>query len=336
MLKLNYVFQFYICIFLRKSLYHYLLNSGMNLRNLDRRKSKIILKPFDIKIKKKTKKSPKIYEYPTENNNSVAEQLQYMNDEDLRKLHILMIFLAAMFSTHNKTQTIDILNGYRDRNILIPSTTTDEQIKSFYDEFNVVSPKIKREIMNYDIGEELVCQDGGFYFKRLEEKGDKPITGNDLARLLDEIQGITGNLRYTPEGRHLTTFDVMLGLFRGNEESITSYVKFFVAPRFYEVFPPKLKYIFSRPAPGSPDYDQFDKFAGAPLWDRYEDMADYLLAYQAHQRAKNQYYVDQGLMSPDVLEPGFMEKMTGELDKVATKYSMMKTKMSGKTYVLGM
>lgn len=309
----------------------------INLARLNKGKSKVIKTPFNINIKKRTKKLPCQYnQYPDNNNNAIMEQLQYMDEEDIKKLQVLMIFLSAMFSTHNKKRTIEILNNYRDRNVLIPNRTTDEQIIEFYNDFKGVAPKVKREILNYDVSQDITIQTGGYYFKRLEEKGDKPITGNDVARLLDEIQGITGNLRYTPEGRHLTTFDVMLGLFRGNEESITSYVKFFVAPRFYQVFPPKLKYIFSRPAPGSPDYAQFDKFAGAPLWDRYEDMADYLLAYQAHQRAKNQYYVDQGLVSPDVLEPGFMEKLTGELDKVATKYSMMKTKMSGKTYVLGM
>ena len=308
----------------------------MNIRDLDIRKSKVTIKPFNMNIKRKTKKLSINDIYPNEKNNKLVEQLQYLDEKDLKKVHMLMIFFTAMFSTHNKNRTIEILNGYRNRNILIPNTTSDEQIVDFYKEFNNIAPKIKREIISYNTMDNISIQTGGFYFKRLEEKGDKPITGNDLARLLDEIQGITGNLRYTPEGRNLTTFDVMLGLFRGNEESIKSYVKFFVAPRFYETFPPKLKYIFSKPAPGSPDYDQFDKFAGAPLWDRYEDMADYLLAYQSHQRAKNQYYVDQGLMSPDVLKPGFMEKMTGELDQVATKYGMLKSKMSGKNYVLGM
>lgn len=309
--------------------------NSINLGKLNKRKTKILLKPFDIKIKKKTKKTSLLDRFPDENNNLIMEQLQYMNDEDIRKLQILMIFFAAMFSTHTKAQTISILNGYRDRNILIPHTVPDDKIINFYDEFCQVAPKIKREILYYDGINDVTPQTGGYYFKRLEEKGNEPITGNDISRLLDEIQGITGNLRYTPEGRNLTTFDVMLGLFRGNEESITSYVKFFVAPRFYEVFPPRLKYIFSRPKPGSPDYDQFNKFAGAPLWDRYEDMADYLLAYQAHQKAKNQYYVDKGLMSPDVLEPGFMEKMTDELDKSLTNYSMLKTKLSG-NYILGL
>ena len=37
-------------------------------------------------------------------------------------------------------------------------------------------------------------QTGGFYFTTLEDKGDKPITGNDITKLLDEIQKFFGRL----------------------------------------------------------------------------------------------------------------------------------------------
>ena len=38
-------------------------------------------------------------------------------------------------------------------------------------------------------------------------------------------------------------------------------------------------------------------------------------------KAKNQYYVDQGMIPLSVLKPGFMEKLTEKIDQVATKFN---------------
>ena len=267
-------------------------------------------------------------------------QFKLLGKNEIHKLYILVIFLTSLMSITSKNKCIVILKKYRDRDVIIPNYMNDSEIEDFYNKFIIFVPGIRESIVNYHPSSENMVmssyiQKGGYYFKRLEEKGDEPITGTDITRLLDEIQGITGSIRYTPEGRNLTTFDVLLGFFRGNEESLTSYLKFFVAPRFYSVFPPRLKYIFSRPKPGTGDYDQHQKFAGgAPLWERYEDIADYLLAYQSHQRAKKQYYVDQGLLPPDVLDPTFMEKLTNKLDIAATQYSQAKM-VANKQIILG-
>lgn len=297
------------------------------------------------------------------------------NEKEINDFYVLLFFLMSLISITDKKKCIYILQKFRNKDVIIPNYISDSDIDEFYNKFKLYVPVLTKEIINYQPNElELIylqhkknknsnsnfdmnnliygglnnktnesqnklikLQSGGYYFKRLEEKGDEPITGTDIARLLDEIQGITSSLRYTPDGRNLTMFDTLLGFFRGQEESLTSYLKFFVAPRFYTIFPfPMLKNIFSRPKPNTGEEKQLERFAGgAPLWERYEDIADYLLAYQSYDRAKKQYFVDEGLLSPDVLEPTFMEKLTGKLDVVATKYSQAKM-VANKQIILGM
>jgi len=274
---------------------------------------------------------------------------EMLNDKEKRDFYVLLFFLMSLISITDEKKCISILKKYRNKDVVIPNYINDKNLESFYHGFKQYVPQLTRIILDYEPNISDLSnlpesshtyngvQTGGYYFKRLEEKGDEPITGSDISRLLDEIQGITGSLRYTPDGRNLTTFDTMLGFFRGNEESLTSYLKFFVAPRFYTIYPfPMLKNIFVTPKPNSGEEKQLERFAGgAPLWERYEDIADYLLAYQSYDRAKKQYFVDEGLLSPDVLDPTFMEKLTNKLDIAATKYSQAKM-LANKQVILGM
>jgi hypothetical protein len=263
--------------------------------------------------------------------------LEYMDNNELQKFHFLVMFLGRLFASREKKDVINCLKGYRNRDVLIPYYVSDKTLNDFYNKFKIIELEMRDKILDsrFNNSDNLYTQEGGYYFKRLEEKGDQPITGEDISRLLDEIQGITGNLRYVPEGRDLTMFDVLLSFFRGDEESLKTYAKFFIAPRFYQVFPPKIKYIFSAPKPGTADYDQHKRFAGgSPLIDRYEDLGDYMLAYQSFKNAKNQYYVDQGLVSPDVLEPTFFDRLTQQVDRVATKYSMAKMQLNPRRMII--
>ena len=105
----------------------------------------------------------------------------------------------------------------------------------------------------------------------------------------------------------------------------------FIAPNFYKLFPiPHLINIFGADKTKPPN----DYIGKTPLWERYEDIGDYLLAYQAYNKAKNQYYVDKGMMPPSVLKPGFMEKLTEKIDMVATRYSMLKMRVNPKRMII--
>jgi len=239
---------------------------------------------------------------------------------EFTKYMILMCFICFNYP---KIQSIQILKKLRNFNVIIPEDFTDHKVSQIYTLIKKQKPFITNVLLS--------SQQGGYYLKRLEEKSDQPITGADISRLLDEIQGLTGNLRYVPEGRFLTNADVMISLMRGDEESFKAYFKFFIAPNFYKLFPfPRLINIFGNNKAKPPN----DYVGKTPLWERYEDIGDYLLAYQAYNRAKNQYYVDQGLKPPSVLEPGFMEKLTEKIDMVATRYSMAKMQLNPKRMII--
>ena len=239
---------------------------------------------------------------------------------EFTKYMVLIVFVCFNYP---KKKSINILKKFRNLNEIIPDNYSDKKLNEVYN-FVINQRKIiKQEIKK--------VKNGGYYLKRLEEKENQPITGSDLTRLLDELQGITSNFRYAPEGKFLGKADIMINLMRGDEESLKSYFKFFILPNFYKLFPiPHLINIFGVDKTKPPN----DYVGKTPLWERYEDIGDYLLTYQAYQRAKNQYYVDKGMVSPDVLKPGFMEKLTEDIDKVASSYSMAKMKLDPKKMII--
>lgn len=245
-----------------------------------------------------------------------------------QKFNNYAVLILGIIVSKPKGDAVKTLCRFRNKNIIIPHNISDNKLSNLTKNIH----KFKKFIIEHLKKQ----QSGGYYFKRLEEKGEEPITGSDITRLLDEIQGITANLRYVPEGRKLGMTDTLINLFRGDEESVKSYLKFFILPKFYGLWPlPHLKHIFVAPKPGTGEYDQFKEFAGgSPLYDRYEDIGDYLLAYNAHKRAKNQYLVDQGLAHPSVLEESFMEKLTQQIDQVATRYSMLKMQLNPKRRII--
>jgi hypothetical protein len=239
------------------------------------------------------------------------------NNPEFTKYMVLIVFTCFNYP---KKKSITILKKFRNLGEIIPENYSDRKLNEIYNFIIKQRQNIKQEIKK--------VKNGGYYLKRLEEKEDKPITGSDLTRLLDELQGITGNFRYAPEGKFLGKADIMINLMRGDEESLKSYIKFFILPNFYKIFPiPHLINIFGVDKNNPPN----DYVGKTPLWERYEDIGDYLLTYQAYQKARNQYYVDKGMAPPDVLEPGFMEKLTEDIDKIATKYSRTKSTLTNPT-----
>jgi hypothetical protein len=141
----------------------------------------------------------------------------------------------------------------------------------------------KKNISNIITEVKIKNQDGGFYFKSLESKGDKPITGTDITNLLDEIQGFIYNAKYTEEGRFLTETDVLLSLFRGDTDTFKFHLNYYILPKYYQIFPPFLKW---------------DAIKKAISDKKYEDYPDYLLAYLSYMKLKNAWEVEQGLAAP--------------------------------------
>jgi len=161
--------------------------------------------------------------------------------------------------------------------------------------------------------------EGGFYFKSLEEKGDQPLTGNDLATLLDEIQQFIYNAQYTDEGKFLQDTNAVLSMFRGDLGQFKGLLQYKIFPQYYSIAPPFLKW---------------DNIKKAFNEKKYEDIPDYLLAYQTYLRSRDEYLVAKGLKSPKVLGQGrytgFFDKLANSLDKNITQFQQYRNKLTGR------
>ena len=160
---------------------------------------------------------------------------------------------------------------------------------------------------------------GGFYFKSLEEKGDQPLTGNDLATLLDEMQQFFYNAQYTDEGKFLQDTNALISMFRGDLGQFKGLLQYKIFPQYYQITPPFIKW---------------DNIKKAFEEKKYEDIPDYLLAYQSYLRSRDEYLVAKGLKSPSILGQdrytGFFNNLANSLDKNITQFQQYRNKATGK------
>jgi len=160
---------------------------------------------------------------------------------------------------------------------------------------------------------------GGFYFRNIEDKGDQPVTGNDIKKLLDEMQQFFYNAKYTEEGEFLTKTDTLLSMFRGDVDQFKSYVQWYILPKYYQYTPPFLKW---------------DNIKAAIANRKYEDLPDYLLAYQSYLRSRDEYLVEKGVKSSSVLTnsryKGFYDKISHFMDDNIQKYQKLRNMAQGK------
>ena len=159
--------------------------------------------------------------------------------------------------------------------------------------------------------------EGGFYFKTLEEKGDQPLTGADLTSLLDEMQQFFYNAQYTEEGKFLQDTNAVISMFRGDLGQFKGLLQYRIFPQYYQIRPPFIKW---------------DNIKKAFQEKKYEDLPDYLLAYQSYLRSRDEYLVQKGLKSPSVLGrdryTGFFNNLANSLDKNVTKFQQYRNKIT--------
>lgn len=183
-----------------------------------------------------------------------------------------------------------------------------------------VSHKKKRGTKN------RITHKGGFYFKSLEEKGDKPITGADLTKLLDEMQQFFYNAKYTEEGKFLQDTDTLLSMLRGDINQFKSILQYRIFPQFYSAFPPFIKW--------DAIYTELIEKR------RWEDLPDYLLAYQSYLRSRDEYLVEKGLKPPSVLQKdlytGFYNKMANSINDNMYAFQNARNKFQGRFYPIAL
>jgi hypothetical protein len=309
-------------------------NSNSNskyIKMITKKSSKKSSKKNKVKnSKNKHKKVNKITQIKNKNLDNVLyldlsiKQIEFMLMYSSIINHLLLLIRKKIPSHIIKKTIINLFKDLRNHNNYINKNTTDNQLdiifiklynqsKQIHKKFDVSSNKRNSKNIN-----KTFKGKGGFYFKSLEEKRDQPLTGNDLATLLDEIQQFIYNAQYTEEGQFLQDTNAILSMFRGDIGQFKGLVKWRILPKYISIVPPFLNWKNIK--------DAIDRR-------KYEDIPDYLLAYQSYLRSRDEYLVAKGLKSPKVLGKdryvGFFDKLAHSLDVNIQKFQQYRNMATG-------
>lgn len=269
--------------------------------------------------------------------------------------HILLMINNKTPKTIIKEKIIDLYKKIRHHNKFISKDVSDSKLETFFNLQYKKTKEIKKTIdiyilrnkknnIKYEIPKNISKtkkklkyksrhtsrytskHHGGFYFKSLEEKGDQPLTGTDLATLLDEMQQFFYNAQYTDEGKFLQDTNTVISMLRGDTQQFKGILQYRIFPKYYTIYPPFLNFSAIKK-------DLIDN-------KKWEDIPDYLLAYQSYLRSKDEYLVNKGLKSPDVLNKdlynGFFNKVANSLDQNIQKFQQYRNKSQGKFFPMAL
>lgn len=140
------------------------------------------------------------------------------------------------------------------------------------------------------------------YLARLREKGDKPITGNDLDRAMTEIMTIMKNIQYTSEGQQFSTSNILLDYFNGNEQAMENYIRYQVIPKYVTVFPP---YINIR-----------------GILNKLNEVSFITTVYQQDAEFKKRALIESGVDPATINSPEntYLTKVMGDISRASAKF----------------
>lgn len=263
------------------------------------------------------------------------------------KLEFLLLFtilfnyyvMLVLSNTPNSIRIArlnELITKLRDNNKIISKDTTNTQItniaKQLNDFFNKLVNMIDVNMIDVNTIDKIGVkysrmtrkrhQDGGFYFKSLEEKGQQPITGEDLTKLLDEMQQFFYNAKYTEEGKFLVDTDALISMLRGDVNQFKALLQYRIFPQYYNAMPPFIKWdaIYN---------DVINK-------KKWEDLPDYLLAYQSYLRSRDEYMVEKGLKPPSALQKdlytGFYNNLANSINDNMYTFQQYRNKAQGRLF----
>lgn len=255
--------------------------------------------------------------------------------------YVLLLINNKVPKAQIKEKVVILLKELRNNNKLIKKNIKDNELNIIFNNLykNIIilkkkqkniktcipakskKPKELKELKEQKVSNVFTHKyKGGFYFKNIEDKGDNPVTGSDITKLLDEMQAFFYNAQYTDEGAFVKDSNILISMLRGDTESFKSFVTNSIIPKYYQVYPPFLK------------WDAIKKVFEDK---KYEDLPDYLMAYQTYNRSQDEYLVEKGLKSPSVLNKdlysGFYDKLAKSLDTNITKYQQARKTLQGQT-----
>ncbi len=258
-------------------------------------------------------------------------------------LNYYILLVSYNISKDERKQKLEeLVLQMRNNNKFISRDTSDKQIKNivnyldtfFYQLLLLINQSLEssyhskyhskysklRKHKTYN--DKKQSHKGGFYFKSLEEKGEKPITGADLTKLLDEMQQFFYNAKYTEEGKFLQDTDTLLSMLRGDVNQFKGILQYRIFPQFYNAFPPFIKW-------DAIYHEIIEKR-------RWEDLPDYLLAYQSYLRSRDEYLVEKGLKPPSILQrdlyTGFYNKISNSINDNMYAFQTARNKFQGRFF----
>lgn len=226
--------------------------------------------------------------------------------QNLLLIHSIIIIYRLLENSDNKITIPELIDKLKTKNLL-SKDVNEKEIKKVFKLAKQKLPawkNIKTQFINELIKVLMEDKKGGFYLRSLEGKGDQPITGTDLTKMLDEMQEFFYNAKWTEEGEFLKAPDTLISLLRGDTDTFKYYILQQVLPKYYNIYPPFLNF----------------KAIGKAIENRkYEDYPDYLLAYINYQKLKNQWEVSQGLAKPVDWDQSPLLKFANASDQMALK-----------------
>jgi hypothetical protein len=245
---------------------------------------------------------------------------------------ILLMMVQKIPKQVIKSTIINLFKNIRNHDKFISKDVKDSDLEIIFNLQYNKTKEIKRYIDSVLIknteyeSRHTSRHTGGFYFKTLEEKGDQPLTGNDLATLLDEVQQFFYNAQYTEEGKFLQDTNTVLSMLRGDLQQFKGILQYRIFPKYYTISPPFLNFANIKK-------DLIEQR-------KWEDLPDYLLAYQSYLRSRDEYLVNKGLKSPSALNKdlytGFFNKVANSLDQNIQKFQQYRNKSQGKFFPISL
>lgn len=179
---------------------------------------------------------------------------------------------------------------------------------SMSDKQSAKNKKVKRIIT----GGAAPFAPGGPYLQRLTEKGDKPITGYEFAKALDEMMTMMYSLQYTKDfaGRPLFLSDLTRGLdwFRGNDWGLKYYVRNYWARNFYSLFPPRINI--------------------GEILSRWDNVVDYLNMYTDDKRIRREYANEMGYPIQETEKDRFLQAFARKYDMADRMFMQTRNRMN--------
>lgn len=186
-------------------------------------------------------------------------------------------------------------------------TQVDINIDLLYKTLDKLYKKSKTTV-NSASANEINNQAGGVmpagpYLQRLTTIGDQPITGNDMAKAIEEIITVLNDLQYLQEdgGPNIRGFNVLLNYFNGDTENMKYFLRYYFAPKFYH---------------GSPPFLRFDE-----IGKRLDNIIDFLNIYKNDKRIKNEFEVETGVKPESILQDTVTDKIISKWDKLDQDYN---------------